>query len=278
MINNCSIVGCIGIVPNFILPIYPIRLVKCDPLTGEILRDPKTGYAIPCKANEPGQLLGLIKKDNSVSQTDPTRMYEGYTDSDASKKKIVENILHKNDQWFATGDLLKKDWFGFYYWVDRIGDTFRWKGENVSTCEVAAAFINSSSGSGMEERTNESNISDVNVYGVSVPGYPGRVGMARITLQDGKNADDIDFDNLYLKLESQLAPYARPQFLRFAKENNSAMTTSTFKQMKGILRDQGFNPFYCDGEEIYFRDDQNKSYRILTESLFDDICSSKVRL
>ena len=275
MINNCSIVGCIGVIPNFILPFYPICLVKCDPLTGEILRDPITNLAILCKANEPGQLLGFITKTTKRSkQTDPTRMFEGYTDSNASKKKIVQNVLCENDSWFATGDLLQKDWFGFYYWVDRIGDTFRWKGENVSTCEVAAAFANFNPGN-----ANDNMIVDINVYGVELPGYPGRAGMARITLKEGKKSQDIDFKELYKKLEGQLANYARPIFLRIGKDNNnSSMTTSTFKQMKGTLREQGFNPFYCDGEEIFLRDDVNKSFTLLTQSLCEDIMLSKLNL
>lgn len=275
MINNCGKVGCLGVIPNFVLPLYPICLVKCDPLTGDILRDPKTKLAMKCKANEPGQLLGLIRKNiNSGKVTDPSRMFEGYTDAKASKKKVVNHVMNHNDEWFATGDLLQKDWFGFYFWVDRIGDTFRWKGENVSTCEVSAAFLS--------EKDEGGSISDVifdtNVYGVEIPGYPGRAGMARITLAEGKVIDDLDFEKLYSLLEGQLAPYARPVFLRFAKPQDGGHSTSTFKHIKASLRNQGFEPANCEGEAIYMRDDASKSFRIFTKSLHDDVCNSKVRL
>lgn len=121
MVNNCGKVGAVGVVPFFVQKLYPIRLVKCDALTGEILRDPVTNLAILTKPNEPGQLLGLISQD----ATDPSRMFDGYTDTSATSKKVVRGIMNDNDLWFASGDLLKRDWFGFYYWVDRIGDTFR---------------------------------------------------------------------------------------------------------------------------------------------------------
>lgn len=284
MINNCGKVGSIGCIPNFVKPLYPICLVKCDPLTGDILRDPKTKLAMTCGANEPGQLLGLIRKDNTKpnGKIDPARMFEGYTDTQASQKKIVCHVTRRNDEWFATGDLLRRDRFGFYFWVDRIGDTFRWKGENVSTCEVAGAVMGSGGGEDGGEQ-----IFDVNVYGVEIPGYPGRAGMARISLARGVEAADLDLSLLYTKLQSQLAQYAQPVFLRFAKpeleddnnnEGGGGHSTSTFKQMKGQLRDQGFDPSKCDGEVVLIRDDAKKTFRRLTEELYKDVCNSKVRL
>lgn len=273
ILNNTGKVGSIGCVPNFVLPFYPICLVKCDPLTGDILRDPKTQLAIPCGANEPGQLLGLISRRPTEQKIDPARMFEGYTDDHASKRKIVVGVRNAHDKWFATGDILRKDWFGFYYWVDRVGDTFRWKGENVSTCEVAAAIMGEGESLG---------IFDVNVYGVEIPGYPGRAGMARISLVRGAREGDVDLRRLYSELESQLASYARPIFLRFAKpeENdaNEKHATSTFKQMKGQLREQGFHLSKCDGELVLIRDDKKKTFRILTEALYNDVCNSKIRL
>lgn len=124
IVNCCNVVGAVGVVPFFAKSLYPICLVKCDNVTGEILRDPSTNRAILAKTNEPGQLIGLISKGSSPG-TDPFRAFAGYSDRKMTNKKVVHGIMDENDSWFVTGDLLKRDWFGFYYWVDRIGDTFR---------------------------------------------------------------------------------------------------------------------------------------------------------
>jgi len=231
--------GAIGVVPSALKFIYPVCLAKCDSETGELERG-SDGLAIMAKPGESGQLLGLIKDD------DPARRFDGYTDKKATGKKIVVDVKKRGDkvsggersvgseevhrrtsivwddktdprphysslrslQWFASGDLLRSDWFGFYFWVDRIGDTFRWKGENVSTAEVAAAF------SGFDSSCTNSDspltlIEDANVYGVEVPNQDGKAGMARLTLRPGVGWKDMDMEVLWGELSKQLPPYAR---------------------------------------------------------------------
>lgn len=259
--------------PSILEVIYPLCLAKCDPDTGELVRDPKTGLAVLAANGEPGQLLGYI------NDKDPTRRFDGYTDKAATAKKVVKDVKAKGDSFFATGDLLKKDWFGFYYWVDRIGDTYRWKGENVSTAEVAAAFT------GSEEDSSEGlkGIEGANVYGVEVPGQEGRAGMARLDLRPGTAGKDINLPKLYAEVGAQLPSYARPLFLRVPKstaavEEGEAMT-GTFKHKKGPLRDQGFDPKKCGADDfLYFRDDEKKTFVELDGKLYEDICKGKVRL
>ena len=275
--NNSGVIGAIGLVPSILEVIYPLCLAACDPDTGELVRDPKTGLAVLAKTGEPGQLLGYI------NDKDPTRRFDGYTDKAATAKKIVQDVKRKGDNYFLTGDLLKKDWFGFYYWVDRIGDTYRWKGENVSTAEVAAAFTVDESSSGPGLRFVEG----ANVYGVLVPGQDGRAGMARLDLRPGAAGTDVEMDKLYAEVAAQLPSYARPVFLRVPKKADAAeegeAMTGTFKHKKGPLRDQGFDPKLCgggngNGDKVFFRDDEKKTYVEVGAELYQQICAGKVRL
>ena len=267
--NNCNVPGAIGVIPWFAKFVYPVRLAQCDPDDGTLVRG-TDGLAILSKPDTPGHLLGLIK------QSDPSRRFDGYTDAAATKKKITENVLTKGDKWFASGDLLRSDSFGFLYWVDRIGDTFRWKGENVSTAEVAAAFISDSGA--------RSAIDDVNVYGVTVPGHDGRAGMARLSLRAGNGPANLSLGGLYDELASELPPYARPLFLRVPRESvvevkEGEEMTGTFKHKKGPLRDAGYDLDKVGGEDVvFFRDDAKKAYVEVTPELQEKIDSQAVRV
>ena len=219
--------------------------------------------------------LGLIKAN------DPSRRFDGYTDKKATKSKILYDVVTKGDQWFATGDLLRKDWFGFYFWVDRIGDTFRWKGENVSTAEVGAAFTCLSA----EDTSPLSLIADANVYGVEVPKQDGRAGMARLELVPGKSYKDLNMTELYESLAKQLPSYARPLFLRIPKTVSSIEEgeelTATFKHKKGNLRDEGFNVHVITDEKeeiLFFRDDKEKKFVLLDVKLYGDIVNGNIRI
>ena len=197
-----------------------VALVKYDVDADEIVRDSE-GRCIEVAQNEPGLLLGKI-----TAQT----AFEGYTNSEATENKILRDAFKKGDAWFNTGDLMRTIDVGFalglnhYQFVDRVGDTFRWKSENVSTNEVGE-IINS-----------HPQIALCNVYGVEVAKTDGRAGMAALTLADG--VKELDLDNFSVHINRELPPYARPVFLRVKPEMD---TTGTFKIVKGELRKQGYD-------------------------------------
>lgn len=199
----------------------PHTLVQYDVDADEVIRDAK-GRCIKAKRGEPGLLLGKITAATA---------FEGYTNAEATEKKVLRDVFKTGDAWFNTGDLLKTVDVGFalglphYQFVDRIGDTFRWKGENVSTNEVGEV-INA-----------HPQVHFCNVYGVEIPGTDGRAGMAAIVLED--TAGELDLASFSQHVCEQLPAYARPQFLRILPAMD---TTGTFKMLKGDLRKQGFDP------------------------------------
>src|SRR5206468_2421744 len=166
-----------------------VRLGRFDLARGELVRGPD-GFCIPCAPGEPGELLGRVGG---------AMEYDGYTDRAASERKLVRDAFARGDAWFRTGDLLRQDADGYYYFVDRIGDTFRWKGENVATQEVADVL------------SGAAGVTEANVYGVAVPGEDGRAGMAALVLAEGARFDGAA---LYARAEQHLPPYARPAFVR----------------------------------------------------------------
>ena len=159
--------GAIGRTPPFIAHRSGLALVKFDVEGGLPLRD-EHGRCLRCGPNETGEAIGRIAK----APGDPGARFDGYTAAGETEKKILRDVFEPGDAWFRTGDLMRQDSGGFYYFVDRIGDTFRWKGENIATSEVAAAI------------TSFPGILDANVYGVSIPGADGRAGMAEIVCVD----------------------------------------------------------------------------------------------
>ena len=197
-----------------------VALVEYDVDNDEIVRD-AAGRCVPVKAGEPGLLLGKITEDT---------VFEGYTDPEATEKKIVRSALESDDAWFNSGDLMRTVDVGFtlgyphYQFVDRVGDTFRWKSENVSTNEVGE-IIN-----GFHQ------IKFCNVYGVEIPGTDGRAGMAAVTLQDGVSVLDVDAFSTFLR--SELPAYAVPLFVRIQPDID---VTGTFKMVKGDLRKQAYD-------------------------------------
>lgn len=205
--------------------VLPHALVQYDVDEDEIIRD-KRGHCLKAAAGEPGLLLGKI--------TGATQ-FEGYTSKDATEKKILRDVFKKGDAYFNTGDLLRTVDVGFamgmphYQFVDRVGDTFRWKGENVSTNEVGE-IINC-----------HPQVYFSNIYGVQVPGTDGRAGMAALLLE--QNVEELDLVSFSNHICSQLPPYARPLFLRVLPAMD---TTGTFKMVKGELRKQSFDPEQVD--------------------------------
>lgn len=199
----------------------PHALVQYDVDNDEIVRN-KRGHCIKASPGTPGLLLGKITK---------ATQFEGYTNKEATESKILRDVFKKGDAYFNTGDLLRTVDVGFalgmphYQFVDRVGDTFRWKGENVSTNEVGEVI------------NCHPQVYFSNVYGVQVPNTDGRAGMAALLLEE--TADELDLDHFSRHICGQLPPYARPVFLRILPAMD---TTGTFKMVKGELRKQGFDP------------------------------------
>jgi len=244
-------VGAIGRVPPFLASRFPLALVQFDPATGRPARD-MHGFCIRCGANETGEAIGRIAADAAQAGEG----FEGYTDRKETEQKILRNVFAHGDRWFRTGDLMRMDQSGFFCFVDRVGDTFRWKGENVAASEVAAAIM------------AFSGITEANVYGVRLPGAEGAAGMAAI-VPDGR----LDLAELRAHLTRRLPPYARPKFLRVAKQ---LAVTATFKHTKGDLQRDGFDPA-ATSDAIYFDDPASDAFVPLDQALYERIKAGSVR-
>jgi fatty-acyl-CoA synthase len=223
----------------------PVAFVEYDPDTGDPLRDDK-GRVRKVPSGEPGLLL------SKVSNFQP---FDGYTDSQASEKKLVRNAFRDGDVWFNTGDLMRSQGFGHAAFTDRLGDTFRWKGENVATTQVEAAVA------------HDPNVEECTVFGVEVQGAGGRAGMAAIQLKEG-----TDFDGKALaKAVYELLPgYAVPLFVRIVE---SLEYTSTFKSKKVNLRKQGYGPDVDD--PIYVLSGRDEGYVEFYDSYPDEVRNGK---
>jgi fatty-acyl-CoA synthase len=250
--NVEGVPGSIGRVPAFLAHRFPLKLIRHDNETQQPIRG-ENGFCIACKANEPGEAIGRI----GAGPRSPGGRFEGYIDKQDTEKKILRDVFEKGDAWFRTGDLMRKDAKGYFYFVDRIGDTFRWKGENVSTTEVSEAIM------------DYSGISEANVYGVTVPANEGRAGMATIVL-----SEPIDMEGLRAHLMSRLPAYARPLFVRISDEME---VTTTFKQTKKRLVDEGYDPAMTT-DTIYFDDPDRGTFVALDKVLFERIQSGQIRL
>jgi fatty-acyl-CoA synthase len=244
--------GAIGRLPWYLAPRFPIKIVRFDVERQQPQRDDR-GFCIECDIDEPGEVIGKILKDASK----PGQRFEGYASEADTDKKILRDVFKKGDVWFRTGDLMRKDKNSYFYFVDRIGDTFRWKGENVSTTEIEEAV------------GHFDGILETNVYGVAVPGRDGRAGMAAVIAKD-----NLNLTALRDHLARELPEYARPVFLRIREDND---VTTTFKQKKVDLVKQGFDPGGI-GDPIYFNDPQRKAFVRLDPALYDEINAGRIRL
>ncbi len=244
--------GAIGRIPPFISPRMSVALVKFDPAAEAPVRD-RDGRCIRCQPNEVGEAIGEISTGNGAT----SGRFEGYVDPAASQNKILSDVFAAGDRWFRTGDLMRRDSEGFFYFVDRVGDTFRWKGENVSTSEVAGVVAECPG------------VSEVVVYGVRIPGTDGRAGMAALVV-DGT----FELASLRRHLATGLPQYARPLFVRIVP---SLELTGTFKLRKQDLEQQGYDPARI-ADEIYFEDGRLDAFVRLDTPLYERICSGAVRL
>jgi fatty-acyl-CoA synthase len=249
MLNYDGTVGAVGRVPNYLQWLLPTRVVRFD-VEQEVPVRGKDGLCIECGPQEAGEAVGRISARAG-------RGFEGYSDKKATEKKVLRDVMVKGDAWFRTGDLMRRDEHGYFHFVDRIGDTFRWKGENVATGEVGEALA------------AVPGISEANVYGVKVPGQDGRAGMAAIVV-DG----DFSMAGLPTYLAAHLPYYARPIFLRLSPVLD---VTSTFKQRKVDLVRDGFNPATI-ADPVYWLDPDKGSYELLTPAGYAQIVEGRVRL
>ena len=250
MINYDGKIGAIGRIPWYARSILKVRLVKYDVAKSEVERA-DDGFCRETANNEIGEAIGKI------DASDPRSRFDGYTSRTDTEKKILRNAFKKDDAWFRTGDLMRRDKHGYFYFIDRTGDTFRWKGENVATSQVA------------EVLSVFQGVSEANVYGVEVPGAEGKAGMAVLV-----TGQKFDFDRFPEYLDSNLPFFARPVFLRFQKQIE---TTSTFKQRKIQLQQEGFDPWSIR-DPLFVRDAATGQYRALTPELYRDICNGSMKL
>jgi fatty-acyl-CoA synthase len=238
--------GAIGRIPPFLAHRFPTAIVKFDHASGAPARGPD-GLCIAVTRGESGEAIGKI--------ADGAARFEGYTDAAATAKKILRDVFKPGDAWVRSGDLMRQDAQGFFYFVDRIGDTFRWKGENVATTEVAAA---ASSAPGVKA---------ANVYGAAVPGHSGKCGMAALEVEQG-----FDLAAFRAHCAARLPAYARPVFLRIV---DSLAITETFKQKKQTLALDGFDPATIKGP-LYA--DCGAGYVPLDADVYARISSGLIRL
>ncbi|ANJ55772.1 long-chain-acyl-CoA synthetase [Pseudomonas silesiensis] len=234
VINVDNYFGSCGRVPDWNKT--NLRLVRYDIENDCHPRD-ENGFYQVCKVGEIGEAMGFIVDHPEIGGG----RFEGYTSSEATESKIRRNVFREGDAYWSSGDLLREDADGYCYFVDRIGDTYRWKSENVSTLEVADAL---SDLSGLEL---------INVYGVQVPGHEGRAGMAAVLMQEGQAFDP---DALYRLTETRLPRYATPVFVRVTQ---SADLTASFKLRKVDLQRQGYCPTRCS-DPLFIRDEQARTY------------------
>jgi fatty-acyl-CoA synthase len=243
--------GAIGHIPAYLEHRFSPALVLFDSETGEPARN-QEGFCIPCAPNQPGEALGKLTNDPANAGS----RFEGYTTEEASEKRILRDVFAPGDAWVRTGDLMRKDDKGYFYFVDRIGDTFRRKGENVATTEVSQTLC------------AFPGVSQANVYGVPVPNTEGRVGMAALVAEAS-----LDLNGLREHLAHCLPAYARPVFLRI---RTAFDVTGTFKYSKTELIRQGYNPL-ASGDALYFDSFESEAFVPLDKDFYDRIQSGRIR-
>jgi fatty-acyl-CoA synthase len=242
----------IGRIPPYLAHRFCPALVRfvvetCQPVRNE------HGLCIRCAPNEIGEALSEITNDPSTLGS----RFEDYTDRQASEDKILRHVFQPGDAWVRSGDLMRKDERGFFYFVDRIGETFRWKAENVATSEVSEAIC------------AFPGVTHVKVYGVAIPSTEGRAGMAAVVAED-----ELDLPAFRKHLISRLPPYARPIFLRFRSEIE---LTGTFKYSRTELTRQGYDPS-ATKDRIYFDNPESGAFVPLDKRLYERIQGGQIRL
>jgi fatty-acyl-CoA synthase len=243
--------GAIGRIPPLLAHRFPAAIVGVDAELGAPVRG-EDGLCVACARGEAGEAIGRIGMAD-----DGGGRFEGYTSAAETEKKILRDVFAKGDAWFRTGDLMILDEGGYFHFVDRIGDTFRWKGENVATSEVNEAVV---SCPGVVEATT---------YGVEVKGADGRAGMVAIVTDDR-----FDLGKLSDHLARRLPAYACPAFVRLCAVLDS---TETFKQKKQDLVRAGFDPNRIT-DPLFYRDPKSGDFLPLDAAGYARISDGTIRL
>jgi len=247
LMNRDGVEGSVGRPPPFFGRLY--RLVTFDPEQDEHPRDAR-GFYIPAGIGDTGELLIKMPMLFSI----PGMQYRGYTDQAASAAKILANVFVKGDRYFRTGDLLRQDEHGNFAFMDRIGDTYRCKGENVSTAEVGDVLARAPG------------VREVAVVGLRIPPHDGQFGLVGVVPEQGFDAE------AFHRTARELPSYAQPRFVRVLA---SIETTSTNKQQKNRIRREGIDlqqvtdPLYAWSESGYVP---------LTPTLYDAVKAGTYRL
>jgi fatty-acyl-CoA synthase len=240
--------GAVGRVPRWLRSKFNIRVIQFDVEAEKPLRG-ANGFCIEAPPGQVGECVGRIGADARGA-------YAGYVDKAASEKKVLRDVFERGDAWFATGDLMRSDADGYLYFVDRIGDTFRWKGENVSTNEVA-------------ERVQAApGVLHANVYGVAVEGADGRAGMAALVVDP-----EFDIKTFGQHVAQELPHYAQPLFVRILP---AIETTGTFKMRKMDLVADGYDPAKVKGP-LFFHD-AKRGYVKVTRGVYEKISAGLVKV
>ncbi len=249
LVNFDGTVGAVGRVPWYFKSKFNGDIVRYDVESDQHIRG-DDGYLITTEPGEIGELIAEVRPDETRFR------YDGYQNRQESEKKILRNVFKQGDVWFRTGDLFWRDKKGYYYFADRIGDTYRWKAENVSTNEVAGVI---STCKGVEQ---------ANVYGVAVPGYGGKAGMASLVV-----GPDFDLAVLHDLIETSLPSYACPVFIRLGETGE---TTTTFKYKKTDLVDQGYDPAKV-ADPLYVNVPGTGAYESLDPDVFAKIENREIK-
>jgi fatty-acyl-CoA synthase len=243
--------GAIGRIPPLLAHRFPAAIIRIDAELGVPIRG-ADGLCIACSQSEAGEAIGRIG-----TAEDAGGRFEGYTNAAETEKKILRDVFAKGDAWFRTGDLMMRDEGGFFHFVDRLGDTFRWKGENVATSEVNEAILDCPG------------VIDATTYGVAVRGADGRAGMAAIVTDAG-----FDFAEFRDHLSRRLPPYACPVFVRLCAALDN---TETFKQKKQDLVRAGFDPLKI-ADPLFFRDPKSRDFLRLDADGYARLLEGAIRL
>jgi fatty-acyl-CoA synthase len=243
--------GAIGRIPPLLAHRFPAAIIRLDPELGIPVRT-EDGLCIPCISGEIGEAVGRIG-----SAGDGGGRFEGYTDATETEKKILRDVLAPGDAWFRTGDLMTRDESGYFHFVDRVGDTFRWKGENVATSEVSQAIM------------DYPGVVDATTYGVKIPGADGRAGMVAMVVNDGFDLREFRSD-----LARRLPAYACPVFVRLCAALD---ITETFKQRKQELVREGFDVNLVK-DPLFFLDAKSGIYRPVDADAYARILEGSIRL